>query len=102
MWQAVTDAVGPEARDSLWSHPDLLPGSEDLDDPSALVARLTAEARGETPEPDEMDRALEDLLNGTMPREGDGASGDAPDTTDDAGSPDDDDRGSSPTGDRPV
>lgn len=89
MWQAVTDAVGPEARDSLWSHPDLLPGSDDLDDPAALVARLTAEARGETPEPDEMDRALEELLNGTPPTAQD-AEGD------------DDDRGSEPTGDRPV
>ncbi|QHC55029.1 putative hydrolase [Rathayibacter tanaceti] len=87
MWQAVTDAVGPEARDSLWSHPDLLPGSDDLDDPSALVARLTAEASGQSPEPDEMDRALEDLLNGTMPDATEGDSGD---------------EGPDPTGDRPV
>lgn len=86
MWQAVTDAVGPEARDALWSHPDLLPGSDDLDDPSRLVARLTAEARGETPEPDEMDLALEELLNGTTPSSDDSEGGDD----------------STPTGDRPV
>ncbi|KZX20014.1 hypothetical protein ACH61_02875 [Rathayibacter tanaceti] len=88
MWRPVHPTpVGPEARDSLWSHPDLLPGSDDLDDPSALVARLTAEASGQSPEPDEMDRALEDLLNGTMPDATEGDSGD---------------EGPDPTGDRPV
>lgn len=64
MWQAVTDAIGIEARDALWSHPDLMPTSEDLDNPAALIARLEAAARGEAPAPDEMDLALEDLLNG--------------------------------------
>ncbi|ROP43440.1 MULTISPECIES: zinc-dependent metalloprotease [unclassified Rathayibacter] len=97
MWQAVTDAVGPEARDALWSHPDVLPGSDDLDDPTALVARLSAEARGETPEPDEMDRALEELLNGTTPA---APEGEQPEAGTDGGRPDDD--GTAPTGDRPV
>lgn len=60
MWQAVTDAVGSDVRDELWSHPDLVPTPEDIDDPAALVARLTAG----TPVPDEMDQALEDLLRG--------------------------------------
>jgi putative hydrolase len=58
MWQAVSDAVGPEARDALWSHPDVVPTSEDIDNPAALVARLLA---GE-PEPDEMDQAIEDFF----------------------------------------
>ncbi|QHC62173.1 hypothetical protein GSU69_05390 [Rathayibacter festucae] len=97
MWQAVTEAVGPEARDALWSHPDVLPGSDDLDDPTALVARLSAEARGETPEPDEMDRALEELLNGTTPP---APEGEQPEAGTDGGRPDDD--GTAPTGDRPV
>ncbi len=60
MWQAVTDAVGPSVRDSLWSHPDLVPTAADVDDPAALVARLTAGA----PEPDDLDREIEDLLSG--------------------------------------
>ena len=60
MWQAVTDAVGSNVRDELWSHPDLVPTNEDIDDPAALVARLQAG----TPAPDEMDQALEDLLRG--------------------------------------
>lgn len=62
MWQAVTDAVGQETRDALWSHPDALPQASDLDDPSKLVARLTATAAGERPELDALDQAIEDLL----------------------------------------
>ncbi|HSP75357.1 MAG TPA: zinc-dependent metalloprotease [Cryobacterium sp.] len=62
LWQAVTDAVGNEKRDDLWAHPDLLPSSADLDDPQALVARLTSSAAGEEPVLDEVDQALEDLL----------------------------------------
>jgi putative hydrolase len=68
MWQAVTDAVGADARDDLWSHPDLLPQSADLDDPSKLVSRLTATANGEEPEFDALDQALEDLLRGDTER----------------------------------
>ncbi|MFE4470272.1 zinc-dependent metalloprotease [Leifsonia sp. NPDC056824] len=64
LWQAVTDAVGQEARDRLWSHPDLFPQASDLDDPSRLVARLTAAATGQEPERDELDQAIEDLLRG--------------------------------------
>jgi len=59
MWQQVTDAVGADSRDDLWSHPDLVPTAEDITDPSALVARLTAG----TPAPDDVDQAIEDLLN---------------------------------------
>ncbi len=65
MWQAVTDAVGAQARDALWSHPDVVPTAEDIDDPAALVARLRAGA----PAPDDIDQAIEDLLNDdTAPR----------------------------------
>ncbi|MDQ4214037.1 zinc-dependent metalloprotease [Microbacterium capsulatum] len=64
MWQAVTDAVGIEARDALWDYPDLMPDAADIDDPAALVGRLQARARGEQPQQDEMDEALERLLNG--------------------------------------
>ncbi|HYI32041.1 MAG TPA: zinc-dependent metalloprotease [Glaciibacter sp.] len=62
MWQAVTDAVGNEARDALWAHPDLLPTSEDIDDPQALVARMTSTAEATEPVLDDVDQALEDLL----------------------------------------
>lgn len=63
MWQAVTEAVGASQRDALWSHPDLVPTGEDIDDPAALIARLMA---GE-PEPDAVDRAIEDLLGDSGP-----------------------------------
>ncbi|BDZ55975.1 hydrolase [Agromyces marinus] len=67
MWRAVTDAVGVARRDALWAHPDLLPVSADLDDPSALAARLAAggEASGEVDV--EFDEALEALLRGDLP-----------------------------------
>ncbi|MGP3536134.1 zinc-dependent metalloprotease [Microbacterium sp. RD1] len=85
MWRAVTDAVGVQARDALWDYPDLMPTAEDIDDPAALVARLTAQARGEAPAQDEMDDALAQLLaeeSGQQPPvhgDGDGdASGEDP------------------------
>ncbi|MBB5633871.1 putative hydrolase [Cryobacterium mesophilum] len=58
MWQQLTDAVGAERRDALWSHPDLIPSSEDIDDPAALIARITNPDQ----EPDDVDRAIEELL----------------------------------------
>ncbi|MDR7234259.1 zinc-dependent metalloprotease [Agrococcus sp. BE272] len=57
-WRAVTDAVGPQVRDSLWDQPDLMPGSADIDDPSRVIARL--QGAGEL---DEMDLALQELLD---------------------------------------
>ena len=59
MWRAVTDAVGAERRDALWSQPDLIPSGDDIDNPAGLIARLT----GEAPAPDDIDQAIEALLN---------------------------------------
>jgi putative hydrolase len=58
MWNAVTEAVGIQKRDAIWSHPDLLPTEADIADPSALIAKLSNGA----PE-DDMDAALRDLLS---------------------------------------
>ena len=58
MWNAITDAVGIQKRDAIWSHPDLLPTEADIADPSALIAKLSNGA----PE-DDMDAALRDLLS---------------------------------------
>lgn len=69
MWQAVSDAVGADARDALWAHPDIVPSDRDIDDPTLLIARLT----GAEPELDDVDRALQDLLDdesGERPQEG--------------------------------
>ncbi|WP_417508278.1 zinc-dependent metalloprotease [Microbacterium sp.] len=76
MWRKVTDAVGISARDSLWDYPDLLPSAADIDDPTALIARLQARARGEEPVADEFDEALARLLDG------DDFSGDADNNAD--------------------
>jgi putative hydrolase len=40
MWRAVTKAVGAQKRDALWDHPDLMPTSNDIDNPSALISKL--------------------------------------------------------------
>jgi len=78
MWQKITDELGDEKRDSLWSHPDLLPGSDDIDDPAALIARLS----GSEATTDDIDQAIEDLINDDgddRPHEADdGRAGDRP------------------------
>lgn len=33
LWAALRESGGATERDALWAHPDLLPGSDDLDDP---------------------------------------------------------------------
>ena len=59
LWAALRDARGVDGRDAVWSHPDLVPTSADLDDPLGFVA---GESRDEgAPGPD-FDTALEELL----------------------------------------
>lgn len=40
LWQRLTDAVGIDARDGVWAHPDLLPSAEDLDAPAEFIDRM--------------------------------------------------------------
>jgi putative hydrolase len=40
LWQAVTAERGTDGRDEVWAHPDLMPSSEDLDDPAAFAYRV--------------------------------------------------------------
>ncbi len=58
MWNEITDKVGIQKRDAIWSHPDLMPTDADIQDPTALIAKLSNSA----PE-DDMDQALRDLLS---------------------------------------
>jgi putative hydrolase len=37
IWQGLTDARGVDGRDALWSHPDLLPTQDDLENPDTFV-----------------------------------------------------------------
>jgi putative hydrolase len=39
LWQTLGEHRGTDARDTIWSHPDLLPTAADLDDPGAWVER---------------------------------------------------------------
>lgn len=57
MWNEITGKVGIQKRDAIWSHPDLLPTDADIQNPTALIAKLS----NSEPE-DDMDQALRDLL----------------------------------------
>lgn len=70
---------GAEARDKVFSHPDLLPTTEDLDDPLGYSERRRAEWEGEST----LDEALSRILaEGAAGAE---AAGDASSTTEGAG-----------------
>ncbi|WP_304107324.1 zinc-dependent metalloprotease [Mycolicibacterium bacteremicum] len=55
LWEKLTEAVGADARDAVWQHPDLLPGSDDLDEPAGSIDRVLG---GDT---SGIDEALADL-----------------------------------------
>ena len=57
MWRELTEAVGPAKRDALWAHPDLLPSSEDIDNPARLIGRVRSSDGS-----DAIDQALRELL----------------------------------------
>jgi putative hydrolase len=54
LWKLVGDQHGTDKRDHLWSHPDLMPTADDLDDPMEFAERL-----GESTDIDDMDPIAE-------------------------------------------
>lgn len=40
LWERLTVAVGIDARDAVWQHPDLMPSSADVDEPAAFIDRI--------------------------------------------------------------
>ena len=42
LWWAVTEKNGVTGRDGIWAHPDLLPTSDDLDDPIGFAEQIAA------------------------------------------------------------
>lgn len=80
LWRRVGEAVGTERRDGLWSHPDLLPVGEDLENPAAVIDRLLDESTGDSSGVDEIERFL---------RESGGGTGEAGDGGPEASGPDD-------------
>jgi putative hydrolase len=61
LWAALRDARGMDGRDAVWSHPDLVPTSADLDDPLGFVA---GESHADSAANQDIDSALEELLKG--------------------------------------
>jgi len=59
LWAKLTGALGGQARDALWQHPDTVPTDADIDDPEAYIARL----QNPSSALDEMDQALNELLD---------------------------------------
>jgi putative hydrolase len=59
LWSSLRSRKGAAARDAVWSHPDLLPTSADLDDPLGFGELAEVEAIGDS----EFDAALADLLD---------------------------------------
>jgi putative hydrolase len=64
LWARITEVRGVEGRDALWAHPDLLPGSAELDDPAAWDGTGAA-ADGQT-DWDAGLRALDKDLDGNL------------------------------------
>ncbi|NVN52615.1 zinc-dependent metalloprotease [Mycolicibacterium hippocampi] len=56
LWERLTQAVGSDARDAVWQHPDLLPSASDLDEPAGFIDRIIG---GDT---SDLDSAIEQAL----------------------------------------
>jgi putative hydrolase len=41
LWTGLTEQRGPDGRDAIWAHPDLLPTAEDLENPDAFLSGTT-------------------------------------------------------------
>ncbi len=77
MWQALAEARGVGGRDEIWSHPDLLPTAEDLDDPKGFVRgrpELDLSAMTDEPGP-----AAEPGDSASQPNDPDAGTGPDPD-----------------------
>lgn len=76
LWNMVGEQHGIEKRDALWSHPDLMPTAEDLDEPLDFSARV-----GQSGTADDLDPMAE--LERTEREEREKAEPPSPDTTGD-------------------
>ncbi|MER7116209.1 zinc-dependent metalloprotease [Saccharomonospora azurea] len=93
LWKLVGDRHGMQVRDNLWTHPDLMPTADDLDDPMEFAERLgdTGALSGGIDPIEELERAA---------RAEQGDSSDRRDAGDD-GAPDSEDGESGDNGPRP-
>ncbi|WP_052366840.1 zinc-dependent metalloprotease [Paraoerskovia marina] len=70
LWQRITAEGGTDARDAVWGHPDLLPDTQDLDDPAGYRERQAATRAEEA----DLDAALAEILNGATSGDDDGGT----------------------------
>jgi putative hydrolase len=70
LWERLTDAVGADARDAVWQHPDLLPVAADLDEPAGFIDRVIGGGTGEMDDA-AFDQAIADLTRDRGPDSGD-------------------------------
>jgi len=79
MWRTLTEVRGIRGRDEIWSHPDLLPTADDLDDPEGFargrpeldLSTLTDEAAEDGAPPGDSGQAPPDVPpQGDSPEEG--------------------------------
>lgn len=91
LWAALKEERGTEGRDAVWKHPDLIPTTEDLNDPQGFGARRQLAEASDA----EVDDAIEKLLSGGFdePAEGstdesaDGPEGSGEGSSDEDGKP---------------
>lgn len=57
LWRLVGDRHGNEVRDGMWAHPDLMPTTEDLDDPMEFADRLSTPSGAGVNPIEELERA---------------------------------------------
>ncbi len=83
LFSVLASEGGSAARDGVWSHPDLLPTSEDLDAPEGYSQRRGAAAEASA----DVDAELAAMLDGSLPGVDDASDGDSagPGDGDDAG-----------------
>ena len=62
LWRRTTEAVGVERRDAVWSHPDLLPSTEQLDNPASFIDTLLDDTT-DTDLDDEFAKLEEEMRN---------------------------------------
>ncbi len=81
LWGSLRSRQGPDGRDAVWAHPDLLPSASDLDDPLGFREDL---AEPEEISDEDFDTALAELLD-TNPDTAAGDSGSGPGSGDGSG-----------------
>ncbi len=70
LWALIAAQGGPDARDGVWDHPDLLPSPLDLDDPAGYQTRRTEVQE----EQSDLDKALADIFSEAEGSQGPGPS----------------------------